>query len=122
MTATAGQRAQAGAAAEAAARRLLESHGLSWVAGNVRYRCGELDLVMRDERTLVFVEVRYRSSMRFGGAAASIDARKRLRVQRAAALFLRRHFGDRGWPNCRFDVVAFEAAQPRWIRSAFDSL
>ncbi len=90
------------------------------VAGNVRYKVGELDLVMRDGATLVFVEVRSRSSSSFGGAAGSIDHRKRLRLSRAANLFLLERYGQQRWPACRFDVVAFEAGRPNWIRAAFD--
>ena len=110
---------QTGYTAERAARRLLEQAGLEFVAGNVRYKAGEIDLVMRDDAALVFVEVRSRASRRFGGAAASIDHRKRLRLRRAANLFLLEHFGQRQWPACRFDVIAFEAGAPDWIRAAF---
>ena len=56
------------------ARRYLEQKGLVFVAANVRYRVGELDLIMRDGRQWVFVEVRYRRDARFGGAAMSITA------------------------------------------------
>lgn len=116
------RRAIDGAAAEARARDHLESQGLRFIAANVRYRLGELDLVMQDARTLVFVEVRSRASMRFGGAAASVDARKQAKLRRAASLYLQQHFGGRDWPVCRFDVVAFEAGEARWIKGAFDSL
>src|SRR5690606_9052317 len=68
-----------GAAVEAAAGRHLAEAGLRPVATNATARFGELDLVMLDGPTLVFVEVRYRRSDRFGGGAASVDARKRRR-------------------------------------------
>src|SRR5690606_19407772 len=73
-----------GAAVEAAAGRHLAEAGLRPVATNAAARFGELDLVMRDGQTLVFVEVRYRRSDRFGGGAASVDARKRRRLVLAA--------------------------------------
>lgn len=107
-----------GRQAEVRARRLLEAAGLVFVAANVRYRIGELDLVMRDDRTLVFVEVRQRASRRFGGAAASIDAAKQRRIQRAAQRYLQLGFGAR-LPPCRFDVVAFEGTEPHWLKSVF---
>ncbi len=110
---------EAGRSAEARARALLEREGLTFVAGNVRYRFGELDLVMEDGGTLVFVEVRERAGIRFGGAAASIDARKRLRLSRAAQRYLQQAFGSRRVPPCRFDVVAIDAGRPQWIKSAF---
>lgn len=96
----------------------MEAAGLVFVAANVRYRFGELDLVMREGATLVFVEVRERASLRFGGAAASIDARKRQRLTRAAHCYLQQTHGSR-LPPCRFDVVAFEAGRPNWIKAAF---
>ena len=111
----------AGQGAESRARRLLEDAGLRFVAANVRYKVGELDLVMNDGEALVFVEVRSRSSALFGGAAGSIDHRKRLRLQRAANRYLLHNFGQRTWPACRFDVVAFETGTPNWIRGAFDT-
>lgn len=107
-----------GQQAEARARSLLEAAGLRFVAANVRYRVGELDLIMRDGETLVFVEVRERGSRRYGGAAASIDWRKQQRLNRAAQRYLLLGFGSRP-PPCRFDVVAFEAGVPHWFKAAF---
>jgi putative endonuclease len=111
----------AGSNAELDARRLLECAGLSCVAVNVRYKVGEIDLVMRDGAAMVFVEVRARATRGFGGAAASVDHRKQLRLRRAADCFLLKHFGQRAWPACRFDVVAFDAGRPDWIKGAFDA-
>ena len=111
----------AGQSAESGARRLLERAGLRFVAANIRYKVGEIDLVMNDGEALVFVEVRARSSQVFGGAAGSVDHRKRLRLQRAANRFLLDNFGQRAWPSCRFDVIAFEAGTPNWIKGAFDA-
>lgn len=111
----------AGQGAESRARDLLEQSGLRFVAANVRYKVGELDLVMNDGSVLVFVEVRARGSVAFGGAAGSIDRRKRLRLQRAANRYLLQQFGQHAWPACRFDVVAFEPRGPNWIRDAFDA-
>jgi len=110
-----------GSRAELDARLLLQEAGVAYVAANVRYKVGELDLVMRDGATLVFIEVRTRRSRGFGGAAASIDHRKRLRMQRAASRYLLEHFGQNAWPECRFDVVAFESGRPNWIKGAFDA-
>ena len=77
-----------GAGWEQVARRELERAGLRLRAANVRYRFGELDLVMDDADVLVFVEVRYRRAGDFGGGAASVDARKRGRLVRAASAYL----------------------------------
>jgi putative endonuclease len=113
-------RQQQGFDAEARAQAYLSRLGLVAVERNVRFRGGEIDLVMRDGEHWVFVEVRARRDARFGGAAASVDARKQRRIALAAQLYLLARFGQRAWPPCRFDVVAFEAGEPRWIRAAFD--
>jgi putative endonuclease len=116
----------AGSAAEARAEALLAEQGLAPVARNVRFRGGEVDLVMRDGAEWVFVEVRSRrrspgrgGSGSFGGAAASVDARKQARITLAAQLYLLGRFGQRAWPACRFDVVAIDGAHTEWIRAAF---
>jgi putative endonuclease len=113
---------RAGDAAEAAACALLERHGCRVIARQVRFRDGELDVVAYDGAVLVFVEVRLRSSARFGGAAASVDGRKQRRVLRAAQRYLARHFPDaRRTPACRFDVIAVEGERLDWLRAAFDA-
>lgn len=107
-----------GSRAEALAAAHLERHGLSVVERNFRVRGGEVDLICRDGRVLVFVEVRLRSSARFGGAAASITAAKRRRVILAAQHYL----AGRTQPSCRFDCVLFDALDPpcmEWLKNAF---
>jgi putative endonuclease len=108
-----------GLAAEEAAARFLEDHGLAIVARNYRTRFGEVDLVAREGRTLVFVEVRKRSWRAYGGAAASVDARKQSRLVAAARHYLARLGKE---PACRFDVVTWDGnpGPPGWIRGAFD--
>ena len=109
----------AGGDAEEAAARFLAGKGLEIVARNYRTRFGEIDLVARDGVSLVFVEVRLRSSMRFGGAAASVDWRKRQRLESAARHFLARLGRE---PACRFDVVTCESGGvSEWLRGAFET-
>ncbi len=105
-----------GAAAEDRACAFLHQRGLQIAARNVRYRAGEIDLVAIDGGTWVFVEVRSRA--RPGDAIASIDARKRGKIRRAAQLYLLGRFGDR-WPPCRFDVVVVGDGRIEWLPSAF---
>lgn len=111
-----------GAAVEAAALAYLKKAGLADVAANANYRGGELDLVMRDKDTLVFVEVRYRRDPRFGGGAASVDAVKRRKLIHAAQMFLLAHREYADTP-CRFDVIEAdgdpEAPRLNWLRDAF---
>nr|WP_246606692.1 YraN family protein [Lysobacter antarcticus] len=96
--------------------------GLRPVAANANYRLGELDLVMLDGDTLLFIEVRYRRDNRFGGGAASVDVRKQRKLVRAAQLFLQRHPRYANGP-CRFDVVEADgdpaAPHLNWLRDAF---
>ena len=111
-----------GDAVEAAARRFLETRGLRLLACNAHSRGGEVDLVMDDAGTVVFVEVRYRAAAAFGGGAASVDAGKQRRLVHAARTFLARHPQHADTP-CRFDVVAAagDPASPEldWLRDAF---
>lgn len=110
-----------GRQAEALALQLLAAQGLKLIAQNWRCRRGELDLVMLDGDTVVFVEVRYRRHAAWGGALESVDARKRSRLSAAAEHFLQAHPQWSRRP-CRFDVVAMGAGSPPdWIRNAFDT-
>ena len=113
---------QSGKDAESQALRHLEQQGLRLLAKNWLCKRGELDLVMLDGDTVVFVEVRYRQHAQWGDALASIDARKRQKLILAAQYFLQR---ESRWANhpCRFDVVAMDSATPHlnWLRNAFDS-
>jgi putative endonuclease len=107
-----------GAEKEQLARTYLESHGLRLIASNYRCRRGEIDLIMRDAETLVFVEVRYRASSRFGTAEETVGARKRQRLAAAAGHYIQRHTTGMA---CRFDVIAIGGNDRiNWIRNAFD--
>lgn len=107
-----------GQSAEDQASAYLQARGLRLVQRNYRVRGGEIDLIMRAaDASLVFVEVRARSSGDFGGAAGSIDARKRRRIVLAARHFLARLPAE---PACRFDVVALDAGRLEWLPGAFD--
>jgi putative endonuclease len=108
-----------GAAIEAAAAHWLVAQGLEVVARNVRSRFGEIDLVLLDGETLVFAEVRLRSHDGFGGAAASVDARKQARIVACARWYLAQHPRE-ATRTCRFDVLAVAgASEVSWIRDAF---
>jgi putative endonuclease len=106
-----------GAAAESLAARFLADQGLAIVRRNYRCRAGEIDIVARDGRTLVFVEVRLRRSGAFGGAAESITAAKRRRLRLAAEHYLARLAAE---PPCRFDAILLDglaAERIEWLRS-----
>lgn len=111
-----------GEAAERLVCEHLISHGLSVLARNYRCPHGEIDLVMRAAGTLVFVEVRYRRTSRFGTPAETVDARKQARLRATAEHFLQRHAPGCKTP-CRFDIVAVsgEGTEVRleWLQNAF---
>jgi len=120
-----GTRQTAGREAEAFALRHLQEQGLRLITQNWTCRRGELDLVMLDGDTVVFVEVRYRRHSGWGGALESVDFRKQEKLILAAQSFLQK---EAQWANapCRFDVVAINGdpgAAPalNWLQNAFDT-
>jgi putative endonuclease len=114
---------QIGDQAEALAVAHLAKHGVRLVGRNFRCRGGEIDLICRDGRALVFVEVRLRQSSGFGGAAASITRGKQQRIILAARHYLASQPGADQY-DCRFDCILLDALDGRsieWIRGAFDA-
>ncbi|MGF1642600.1 MAG: YraN family protein [Thiotrichales bacterium] len=110
---------QRGDEAEKAALAHLRAAGLSLIEANFRSRFGEIDLIMRDGDSLVFVEVRYRKNARFGGSAASVDRTKQQRLTRTGLVYLQTR---RINSPCRFDVVAVSGdGQLDWLPNAFDA-
>ena len=115
-----------GDAAEALALRHVQQAGLVLLTRNYRTPGrggGEIDLILRErDGTVVFAEVRQRSSASHGGAAASVGITKRRRIIFAARTYLMR---VHPLPPCRFDVIcvegAGEATRIEWLRGAFDA-
>jgi|SRR5690554_6317593 len=117
------QRRATGNAVEQIAARWLTARGLRLIESNYHCRLGEIDLVMRDVDTLVFVEVRYRSHSRFMQPITSVDARKQRKLLRAATVYLQ-HRKLAGRTPCRFDVLGIHrqvdgrTLQFDWITNA----
>jgi len=111
-----------GQAAERQAEDYLKAQGLSLRARNYRCKAGEIDLIMQEGQTLVFVEVRMRRRQGYASAAETLDGRKQRKLMRAAQHYLMRH-GLTDKLNCRFDLVAFDSGagdtQTQWIPNAF---
>ncbi len=106
-----------GKKAEDVACSFLQRNGLVLIQRNYHSRYGEIDLIMQDTNTLVFVEVRYRSSVKFGSAAESVDSNKQRKL-----VFTANHYLQKNPTNqpTRFDVVALlPNQQPEWITNAF---
>ncbi|MBL4798585.1 MAG: YraN family protein [Oleispira sp.] len=97
----------------------LIAHGFTLIERNFLCKGGEIDLIMKDQEYLVFIEVRYRASNEFGGALGSITAGKQRKLRRAAEFYLLQQFGNSP-PPCRFDVIAIEGQNElEWIKNAF---
>ena len=117
-------RQRLGLYAENAAAAYLQAQGAQILLRNFRSRCGELDIVAQlSETELAIVEVRTRSSNAYGGAAQSVDARKRQRLIRTATRLLQQR-KDLARLRVRFDVIVVsdpcrDAPGIEWIKHAF---
>ena len=111
-------RKKLGNEAEQQACKHLQAHGLKLLDKNFSIKAGEVDLIMRDNETLVFVEVRYRKNTDFGGAAASVTPKKQQRIIKASLAYQQKHAPQ---SSMRFDVVAIEGDNREldWIQNAF---
>ncbi|MES1988650.1 MAG: YraN family protein [Pseudomonadota bacterium] len=110
----------AGLEAEKLAATFLANHGLKLVTQNYHCKYGEIDLVMKDAKTLVFIEVRLRSNNQFGSAGASITPQKQQKLILTAQHYLQQ-YGD---CQCRFDAILMNKTDVNhieWVRNAFDA-
>jgi putative endonuclease len=112
-----------GKQAEIAALKHLQEQGMILVAKNFSCRYGEIDLIMKDRKVLVFVEVRYRKNDSYGSGAESITFSKRKRIITTAGYFLAANKLEN--TDCRFDVVSANGPvntgmQLHWIKDAFE--
>lgn len=102
----------------------LQKAGLKLIQKNFSSRAGEIDLIMVEKGTIVFVEVRYRQRCQYGSALESVDQRKQKKIILCAKQFLSQH---QHWDKpCRFDIVAISEAGAdhkdnniQWLQSAF---
>ena len=102
---------------EEQALAFLQARSLELVEANYSCRGGEIDLIVQDGDTLVFVEVRQRDDPAYGGAAASISPAKIRRLVRAAQTWLLR---CERLPPCRFDVIAIDGTHMEWLRNVIE--
>ena len=116
-----------GQQAELEALIFLEQQGLKLLDKNYHCRQGEIDLVMQDQQTLVFIEVRYRKNHLYGSSAESVTRNKQRKIIHTAEHYLL-HKVKMTIPACRFDVVAiYPSAETKnslqfdWIKHAFQN-
>lgn len=108
-----------GAKAEQAVRKYLEAHGIDVVEMNYRCRQGEVDVIAKDGEYYVFIEVKYRNTVRYGLPQEAVDKRKQQRISKAAFYYLYSHGMDDTIP-VRFDVAAIQKEQIMYVKNAFD--
>lgn len=119
-------RRQLGARAEERAKEALLRQGYRILSQNFSCRLGELDFVALKDGVLCFIEIRSRSSTRFGLPQETVRPRKQRRLAYAAKCFLQENFQEDPPPPCRFDVVGLYPApdgteQVEIVENAFET-
>ena len=113
-----------GQATETIAQQYLEKRGLNLLERNYLCRTGEIDLIMHDDQTLVFVEVRYRKNDNYGQAFETINHSKQQKLINTASYYLQNHPEQSNHP-ARFDVISIsgkpEQYDINWIQNAFQA-
>jgi putative endonuclease len=108
---------------ESYAQEYLSKQGLTLIERNFHSRQGEIDLIMLDGDTYVFVEVKYRKSKDFGGAIAAVSTSKQKKIKQCVTFYLHQNSLNEYNTPCRVDVVALEGdiTQPdvTWLKNAF---
>lgn len=107
-----------GDAGETYALRYLEQQGLTLVCRNYRCKMGEVDLILKQEKTWVFVEVRMRKSSQYGSAVETVTAAKQRKIRNTAQYFMLDKGLSANTP-LRFDVVGIDGTAIQWIVAAF---
>lgn len=111
-----------GTKAEEIAKKYLTEQRLQLLDSNYSCRWGEIDLIMRDGETIVFVEVKARTSSLFGDAASTVTTTKQQRIIKTALHYLMMKKITDKYP-VRFDVIALQGGQLTidWIKNAFSA-
>ena len=108
---------------ETFAENYLREQGLISIDRNVHCRQGEIDLVMRDDDTIVFIEVKYRRNNNYGGAIEAVSIAKQNKIRHCVAFFFQQANLNEYNTPCRFDVIALEGninqPQVTWLKNAF---
>jgi putative endonuclease len=120
--------------AENYAYHYLKTQGLSLITRNYTCRFGEIDLIMQDKGTLVFIEVRYRQGHHFGHSLETVHLGKQSKLIKTAEYYLQSHASSEESSACRFDVLGISTSNPKpfkfptsqrypaqveWVKNAF---
>lgn len=108
---------------EQLAARYLTQQGLKLQTCNFQNRRGEIDLIMTEGDTWVFIEVKYRKNSHFGGAIAAVSVKKQQKIKQCAAFYLQQAQLNEYNTPCRFDVIALQGERNTpeitWLKNAF---
>jgi len=108
---------------EQLAKEYLQHNKLKHVCENFNCKLGEIDLIMSQGNTLIFVEVKQRANNNFGGALAAVTTKKQQRIIKSAMFYCHKHKINFEQQSCRFDVVAITGTCPpyeiQWVKNAF---
>ncbi|WP_077288142.1 YraN family protein [Cognaticolwellia aestuarii] len=108
---------------EQLAAHYLAQQGLLLQICNFQNRAGEIDLIMTEHDTWVFVEVKYRKNSHFGGALAAVSVKKQQKIKQCAAFYLQQAGLNEYNTPCRFDVIAMQGdinnPEITWLKNAF---
>lgn len=108
-----------GAKVEQLVRDYLTAHGFSIIEMNYRCKQGEVDIIAKDGQYYVFIEVKYRNSVRYGTPQEAVGIAKQRRISKAAQYYLYSHNLDECTP-VRFDVAAVLENKIMYYKNAFD--
>lgn len=105
------------------ARSYLEGKGLTHITSNFHSKSGEIDLIFREQNTLVFVEVKYRKSAAFGGPLSAVSQTKQQKLRSTAAFYMQQCGINENSTACRFDVIGLlgplTKPEVTWLKNAF---
>lgn len=96
----------------------LTKNGCTIIERNFRNRIGEIDIIMRSEKYLCFVEVKYRATSRFGTPLEAVNYYKRKQIKRVALSYMEYKKIGTGTP-VRFDVIGILDDKITWVKNAF---
>ncbi len=112
-----GRAKHSGEQAETDAKDFLRKQGLNYVVQNYRVPLGEIDLIFKDGKQWVFVEVKYRSSKEHGCAAQYFTPAKRSKMTRAILCYLKEQNLNVHHTSLRIDVIAIDGETLNWLKN-----
>lgn len=112
-----------GKLSEQLAAKYLITNGLTIIETNFHCRFGEIDIIAKNDKTLIFVEVKYRSDVNYGGAISAVATSKQEKIKKSARIYLQQQALNEYNTACRFDVIAMQgqlnSPEITWLTNAF---